>query len=647
MNEALEDAVNSVMYDLPEALRSALMPPARLGVSDWCDTHRMLSDKFSSEPGRWVTERVPYLREIMDSFADPNVGTIIFLKCARVGGTEFLNNILAYTADARPMPCMYVLPTEPDVKDEFAGRVKSIFEDSEKLREHTQDTGWATEHQITLNTCTIYGGWATSPGTLIRKTIGVAVFDEIDNCELAAGKLGNTWRLLLKRLETFGYRAKAVAVTTPTTENASGWKLYQASDRRKPYVPCPHCGHYQVMRFENLVFDSKKSPDEIELDKLADLRCTGCASLIHQDDQPWMVARVAWVPDSQTIATAYDFDGDDKQRPQLNGPAPRTRNRGYWINCLYSPWVSWSQAAAEFLRVKDDPDTLRVFKNAWLGEAWADRSESTTDEQLAPKIEAAKYPAGQVSPQAKLILVGADVQQHSLYFVAREFCESGMSRLVDYDQVESFEALYKRVAGLGYQVVGEPGQKMRSYAVAIDARYRTDEVFDWVSAYRGVVPVHGYLSRRKPVERVNIAARDAEPRWVWEIDTTRFKGRLANLIKSPLTIPNAWHLCSGVSDEYTKHITSEHYVYERSKKGVKRWAWRPKTEGRPNHWWDCEVYIQALAEILAERGELNVRALAAQTPRKGMAAVTVPQANHPQALRPSSQRTRIRTPWDK
>ena len=642
----MSDPETVTEYELPDALRLVLTPPRRLSVSAWCDEHRFLTDKFSAEPGRWDTNRVPYLREIMDAFADPNVRTIMLLKCARVGGTELLNNILGYTVDARPMPIMYVLPTQPDVQDEFGGRVKSIFETSEKLREHILGGNWATEEHISLDSCDIYGGWATSPGTLIRKTIGVAVFDEIDNCELAAGKLGNTWELLLKRLETFGYRAKAVAVTTPTTEDASGWKLYQKSDKRKCYVPCPHCGHYQVLKFENLVFDSKIDPEIIELDKLADLRCVSCASLIHEADQPWMIARCVWVPDSQRIVSAYDFDGDDRQRPTIDGVAPRTRNRGYWLNCLYSPWVSWSATVAKFLKVKDDPETFRVFKNAWLGEPWAESAEAPDDAALSDKVKVAQYPAKEIPPTVKALLCGVDVQQHSVFYVVRGYGPNGESWLIDYDQVDSLEDVHRIVAVDGYAFVGEPGVRMRCYARAIDSGYRTDEVIAHTDAVKGAIPVKGMLSRVKPAERVNVAPRESTPRWVWQIDTTRFKSRLASAMKIPAGLPGSWNLCANASLEYLKHITSEHYVHEKSKQGVKRWAWRPKTAGRPNHWWDCEVYIQALAEILAERGELNVRAFHSQTPRKALGTTASPApAQQSQVLRP--QPRRIQTAWDK
>lgn len=62
----------------------ALKPPPILTVSEWADTCRVLSRESSAEPGRYRTERTPYLREIMDSVNDHQVEFVVFMKSAQV-----------------------------------------------------------------------------------------------------------------------------------------------------------------------------------------------------------------------------------------------------------------------------------------------------------------------------------------------------------------------------------------------------------------------------------------------------------------------------------------------------------------------------------------------------------------------------------
>ena len=49
-----------------DAFIEGLRPDPDLTVSQWSDKYRMLSNKASSEPGPWRTDRTPYLQEIMD-----------------------------------------------------------------------------------------------------------------------------------------------------------------------------------------------------------------------------------------------------------------------------------------------------------------------------------------------------------------------------------------------------------------------------------------------------------------------------------------------------------------------------------------------------------------------------------------------------
>ncbi len=44
-----------------------LRPDPQLKVSEWANEYRVLAPTAASEPGKWRTERTPYLKEIMDS----------------------------------------------------------------------------------------------------------------------------------------------------------------------------------------------------------------------------------------------------------------------------------------------------------------------------------------------------------------------------------------------------------------------------------------------------------------------------------------------------------------------------------------------------------------------------------------------------
>lgn len=390
---------------IPEAVRTIFRPPEDLSVSQWCDRHRYLSERFSRQPGMWRTAFTPYLREPLDATADPHVQVMVFIKASRVGGTEWLNNTIAYTADADPLPMMYVQPTHEDVSDELTGRLKSMFEDSPRLAALIPSNlkHWATSNQITLSTCDIYGAWPTNPQTMVRKTIGKAWFDEIDNAEAQVGYLGNSLTLLEERLATFEERALLAANGTPTYSHAAGWRLLESSDWRRYNVPCPHCGELQPLQLSRIKLFLPRvaallgrraklkppndpedipewlernalepTPDQIQKHQLAGYECRRCRTLIdHRTHHRWMIDRGVWIPRGLMAAErlpvrskkradrdlvergclAVQPEGGKEWRPKLvkDPDEPEAyrrldedsiRVRGYHLPALYSPLSS-------------------------------------------------------------------------------------------------------------------------------------------------------------------------------------------------------------------------------------------------------------------------------------------------------------------
>jgi phage terminase large subunit GpA-like protein len=97
---------------MERAWRDGLKPDPLLTVSEWADRYRVLSQRASSEPGRWRTERTPYLREIMDCLSPSSpVQRVALMKGAQIGGTECGNCWIGYVIHQAPGPMMAVAPT--------------------------------------------------------------------------------------------------------------------------------------------------------------------------------------------------------------------------------------------------------------------------------------------------------------------------------------------------------------------------------------------------------------------------------------------------------------------------------------------------------------------------------------------------------
>lgn len=86
-----------------------LKPDSVLLVSEWADENRVLSQIASSEPGKFRTERTPYLREIMNALSPSSpYEKVVFMKGSQIGGTEAGNNWIGYIIDQAPGPMLVV-----------------------------------------------------------------------------------------------------------------------------------------------------------------------------------------------------------------------------------------------------------------------------------------------------------------------------------------------------------------------------------------------------------------------------------------------------------------------------------------------------------------------------------------------------------
>ena len=105
-------------------------------VTEWADEYRFLSSVSSSEPGKWQTERTPYLKEIMDCLSPNNpCQKVVFMKGAQVGGTECGNNWMGFVICNAPGPMLIVNPTTETAKRTSKMRIDPAIENCPALRE--------------------------------------------------------------------------------------------------------------------------------------------------------------------------------------------------------------------------------------------------------------------------------------------------------------------------------------------------------------------------------------------------------------------------------------------------------------------------------------------------------------------------------
>jgi len=302
-----------------EAFDRGLRPDPLLKVSEWADQHRRLSGKGAAEPGPWRTSRTPYLREIMDCLSPSSpYERVVFMKGAQVGATETGNNWIGYVIHHAPGPMLAVLPTGEMAKRNSRQRIDPLIEDSEVLSSLVKPAR-ARDSGNTVLTKAFQGGVLAMTGAnsavgLRSMPVRYLFLDEVDGYPGDIDGEGDPVALAEARTRTFA-RRKVFIVSTPTVKGVSRIEReFEASDQRRYFVPCPHCGHFQWLEFERLRWD-KGRPET------AHYLCAECEGHIQEHHKTRMLEAGEW------RATAASEQGSEK-------------TAGFHISSLYSP-IGW------------------------------------------------------------------------------------------------------------------------------------------------------------------------------------------------------------------------------------------------------------------------------------------------------------------
>ena len=362
------------------ALR-ALIPPAKLRLSEWIESNVILPEGTSAQPG--PVRLWPWQRDIADAISDAGFERVTLLKPTRVGFTTLLTGAIgAYVAN-EPSPILVLLPTEADCRDYTVSDIEPIFAASPVLRGALADDVEEGERNTLLSRRFLGGGSlkivaARAPRNLRRHTARILIVDEADAMEVGAE--GNPIRLGERRTLTYANRKIIVGSTPIFVDTSAVIRAYGESDGRIYECPCPECGTFTEISWAMIVWPEAK-PEE------AAFKCPHCQTTISERRKTRMVTAGRW----------------RVTRPEIKNHA------GFRLNSLISllPNASWGKLAQEFLNAKDDPAELQVFTNTVLAQGWA--TPAMVDE-TALRNRAEPFDLEHIPEEVMTLEVGADVQ---------------------------------------------------------------------------------------------------------------------------------------------------------------------------------------------------------------------------------------------
>lgn len=582
-------------------LAEAWRVDTRLRVSEWAELKRFLPQGLTSMPGPWRNEVTPYLTEIMDCFSMSSpVQKVAIMKGTQLGFTVGVGeNWIGYMIDDVPGPMLFVsgdktmaeaaIEVRVDRMIETAGLGSKIFSQAEKA--HKKKTG------DTKSKKEFSGGFllAVGPysGSKLRSfSIRYLFFDEVDAYPQETRNEGDPISLAERRTDAFEQVRKILYISTPLIDHTSRIKpLFQDGDQRYFFVPCKHCGHMQILKWDRIKYEVDERG--ILVWESVHYECEKCGGHWKNSDKSEFLTLGEWRP--AAIPTEPNY-------------------RSYHLNALYSPagMRSWESICQQWIKAKTDPVLLRVFVNTVLGETWIERGEAPRHERIMLRREG--YPTGTCPGNAYFLTVGADVQADRIEVEIVAWGKDKESWSVDYivipGQTEKIEG----------EVWGKLGNMlMREYAglpiktAFVDAGYNTPTVYEFCDQYDdGVFPVMGDSRVGKKAQLFIEKSLEDRGFQVKRINlfTDDLKQELYSYLSKGIPEPGQnyakgyCHFPDEYGEKYFRQLTAEEKFPEKDKFGKTRYAWHLK-HGRRNEAHDCRVYAMgALLFYATKKWEL-------------------------------------------
>lgn len=512
----------------------------------------------------------------MDRFTDPLIEKIVLCFGAQLGKTETELNMIGYALDQTASPTMMVYPTDTIAKFASDKRVQPMIKSVKSISDKFDENSKLLELDFNNGNYMVLVG-ANSPSSLSSRSIKYLFFDEIDKYPAFAGKEADPIKLATERTKTFVDK-KIVMVSTPTVESGNIWQAFMsANERRQYYVPCPHCGVSQTLKFKQIKWPEEHNDNADMIRDTAYYECEHCGERIYDKHKMEMLRRGEW----RTV----------------NESQSKVRSVSYHLSSIYSPWVTFGDVAYEFKNSKGTPATLMNFINSWLAEPWkSSKTKSTQNMELTQS----NYPCGVVPDKAVLLIASVDVQLDHFWWEVRAYAPGVKSYLIDYGQASTWEDLEEIIINREYP--SEYGEARQVMKAGIDSGFRTDEVYQFCSRFPEVcIPLKGssnHTTMTAPYTMTSLEKGVVGGLKLYVLNTDYWKDFIFARMIRPADEDGTIHLYKKCPQEYSDHLRSEEKQEIRNvKTGAVTVQWKPLTSHPVNHLLDTCTYNAAVADI--------------------------------------------------
>lgn len=546
-------------------------------VVEWAEANAYISERISEQAGLYSTLAYPYVREVLEAFADPSIKKISLCWGSQTSKTTTCYVGAGWCVDQKPAPILWVWPTESIAKTFATDRLLPFFEDTNTLAARMPktldgkiDRDRVGQSRMEFDRCTINLVGGQSKANVRNYPVSYLLLDEIDVIPEPCR------REAMDRVK--GRRDyKIIQCSTPLEETTGIWGEYLEGDQRRYQIPCPHCGQYIQLNW-------REGPDHFNI------RCDKDAAKLSRGWDYNIVMQT-----TRYYCQKCDGPIDDAQKAlamrsgrwEAASTTSKKDVRSYHLSSLYSPTLRFGEILTKWLQAQGEVEAVKNFVQGWLAEPWKDELLNVSTERLA-ELQGT-YDRGETKGELRILAV--DVQRSHFWWVVRGYDPDGKSYLLDHGLCPTFADLDQAF-----------DQYQCQWAV-IDTGYgdRTQEVYEEIWRRRSQwYGVKGWQKLATPY-KVNLVdpftgtgkAGRAKIRLV-HIDTTIWQGELAARRAGKV---DGWTLYNKPDPQYLRQLTAKWQHEQTNRKGQTTTEWRTKSRA-DDHYWDCEYYSLAFSKLV-------------------------------------------------
>ena len=575
--------------EFESSLRSVLAPDPHRDPVDFLE-HNIKSIPYSPLSGPFRIANSPWLTEPLRALADPEILEIGILGAVQMSKSWVVEAASCIIPVLMPGPTLILREIDRNAEDLLENRLSRLWESCAAVKATIGPDGIPKRGSIQFrgNTCWVLG--ANNERNLQSRSIRFILGDEVWLWVPGAIKYA------LARTTAYKWQSKVVLVSQGGTEGDDWSNWFGTTSRSVWTFACPDCGTRQAWKWDQVVYPEKAKTaagwDLEAVRKGTTYKCKGCPTHFK---------------DSNKVRAELNKSGE---YVETNPNAPKSR-RGYSYNSLCAQWgLSWGDLAVECIEAKraaevSDNTARREFVQQRLAENWREESDEVQIEAAVGEYpmsngwdEEGGFVKGKPVPGSRL--TGAD--RETADFVPFRFMSVDVQRRGFYWTVRAWDGEGKsRLLGCGYcfawgeLIEIQRGRGVHSANVFVDCGDQRDEVLTacgangWV-ATRGDQRNEFPWKVRLPNGTSKIEMRPYSVPVVEAVGTKRVKViYFSNLrLKDTLSLlirKGRHSRAADVPEEYVFQMQSERRTIAKGGKPI----WEPVTEGKANHFWDCEV----------------------------------------------------------